>query len=275
MAALLLIVAIMHSAGSLAAADSLIVIDTEMVPGQNGYVPIFLRNGDFAVGGINLRLELPDTLNFTMLGAEAGEAIRHFEYFGATPRAGYCRITTIYNIPGGDNPPPLQIGRHEIVRLLVQVDSLAQPGIVDSLIFRNDTIPPDYDNSISDSSGYISRVPVLAGGIVRIVSLLGLDGPSGPPKQFDAIRNYPNPFNAETRLAFALGEPAADVALEIFDVLGRSVRAFELGNLAAGEHGVTWDGTDRSGAGVASGVYFYRLHSSRFASDVQRMTLLR
>ena len=50
-------------------------------------------------------------------------------------------------------------------------------------------------------------------------------------------------------------------------------------NVAPGAHTVTWDGRDRSGALVPSGVYFYRIEvvaesGTRFM-DVKKMTLIK
>jgi hypothetical protein len=68
-------------------------------------------------------------------------------------------------------------------------------------------------------------------------------------------QNYPNPFNPTTAIDFRL--PATmHIDLSIFDVTGRRVATLADETLAAGPHRVVWDG-----AGVGSGVYFYRLHA--------------
>ena len=50
-----------------------------------------------------------------------------------------------------------------------------------------------------------------------------------------------------------------DVDLTIYNVLGQPVRHVWAGPLAAGEHGLAWDGRDAQGQPVAAGVYLYRL----------------
>jgi flagellar hook assembly protein FlgD len=52
------------------------------------------------------------------------------------------------------------------------------------------------------------------------------------------------------------------VTLEVYDTTGRLVRIQPLGNSPAGQHSITWDGRDSSGAELASGVYFIRLCSA-------------
>lgn len=72
------------------------------------------------------------------------------------------------------------------------------------------------------------------------------------------LENYPNPFNPQTEIAFALGT-SADVRLDIYNILGRRVATLIDGPLAAGRHTITWNGRDRDGRDAASGVYFARL----------------
>ena len=46
--------------------------------------------------------------------------------------------------------------------------------------------------------------------------------------------------------------------IEVFDSQGRSLHRIDLGVLAAGPYPVRWDGTDRSGRDVGSGVFWVR-----------------
>lgn len=80
------------------------------------------------------------------------------------------------------------------------------------------------------------------------------------PQVFALMPNYPNPFNPQTQLRFALPE-AARVQLEIYDALGQKIRSLLATHLAAGVHVVEWDGRDDRRGDVASGTYFVRLRS--------------
>jgi len=96
----------------------------------------------------------------------------------------------------------------------------------------------------------------------------------GPPAYETSIRgNYPNPFNPTTRVAFTL---AADgpVRLTVHDVFGRRVATILDGVLPAGPHDVAFDGRDREGRALASGVYLLRL-SAGGESRSHRMILLK
>jgi hypothetical protein len=73
--------------------------------------------------------------------------------------------------------------------------------------------------------------------------------------------NSPNPFGGQTTVSFSL-PAAAPVSLGIYDLAGRLVRRLAEGTYSAGQHAVTWDGTDTGGRRVAAGVYFYRLNAA-------------
>ncbi len=73
-----------------------------------------------------------------------------------------------------------------------------------------------------------------------------------------ALKNYPNPFNPTTTIAFRIPETAL-VKVIVYNELGRMVKVISNRQMSAGEYRVTWDGTNSSGQKVSSGVYFYRL----------------
>lgn len=82
------------------------------------------------------------------------------------------------------------------------------------------------------------------------------------PRAFRLEQNYPNPFasSAFTALRFTLPN-AANVRLEIYNVLGERVALFQNEHLNAGAHAFEWEGRDLFGTAVANGVYFYRLEA--------------
>ncbi len=84
---------------------------------------------------------------------------------------------------------------------------------------------------------------------------------------------WPNPFNPSTSLSFAI-EGERELALSIYDVRGRHLVELARGRFDAGEHHVTWDGTDATGSTVAAGVYLVRLHGEGVEA-VTSVTLLK
>ncbi|MEW6753913.1 MAG: FlgD immunoglobulin-like domain containing protein [Candidatus Latescibacterota bacterium] len=93
------------------------------------------------------------------------------------------------------------------------------------------------------------------------------------PRALALHPNYPNPFNPQTTIAYVL--PAAGpVRLAIYDLLGQEVCLLAGGRQEAGLHAVVWDGRDRAGRGVASGVYLCRLQVGE-SLLVRKMLLLK
>ncbi len=80
------------------------------------------------------------------------------------------------------------------------------------------------------------------------------------PTDFALEQNYPNPFNPETQIEFSLPTPS-QVELTIYNVLGQQVKVLAAGEIPAGMHSLTWNGTDDSNRAVASGIYLYRLQA--------------
>ena len=95
----------------------------------------------------------------------------------------------------------------------------------------------------------------------RMPSALALDPLALIPDAFALHQNYPNPFNPSTTLRFDLPE-AADVYLVVYDLLGREVVRLVDRPMAAGYHRVIWNGCDRVGRYVPSGIYIVRVRST-------------
>jgi hypothetical protein len=85
------------------------------------------------------------------------------------------------------------------------------------------------------------------------------------PGQYVLESNYPNPFNPQTTIQYALPE-AATVKLTVFDTLGRRVATLVEAAQAAGQYETTFDASN-----LPSGVYLYRLEAGSF---VQMKTML-
>jgi FlgD Ig-like domain len=85
--------------------------------------------------------------------------------------------------------------------------------------------------------------------------------------------NVPNPFNPSTTIAFRIGE-RGDYTLSVYNLRGELVRTLLEGELEAGEQQVVWNGRDRSGASVSSGVYLYSLKGAN-SQETRKMALMK
>jgi hypothetical protein len=72
-------------------------------------------------------------------------------------------------------------------------------------------------------------------------------------ESFFNAKNYPNPFNPETKITYTL-QNATSVKITVYDRLGREVVTLVDENQSEGDHAVTF-----SANSLPSGVYFYRI----------------
>lgn len=114
--------------------------------------------------------------------------------------------------------------------------------------------------------------------------ITGDTGNGLPPGGFSLANAYPNPFPSPTNpsliIGFALSEKS-HITITIYNTLGQEVRTLLRNDerTSGSFNDVRWDGTDKHGQIVASGVYFYRLNavsvSGRTFSSVRKLTVLR
>jgi len=88
------------------------------------------------------------------------------------------------------------------------------------------------------------------------------------PTEFGLDQNYPNPFNPSTNIQFRLPQ-AAQVTLNVYDMLGRKVMTLVNEQRSAGIHNVRFDAS-----GLASGMYIYRIDAGSFNS-IKKMMLIK
>ena len=93
------------------------------------------------------------------------------------------------------------------------------------------------------------------------------------PTATSLFQNFPNPFNPETIIGFDLAEEST-VTLTVYDITGQVVQTLaDTRVFPAGHHSLVWNGLNKDGEKVSSGVYFYRLQTTNFSS-MKKMTLL-
>ena len=93
------------------------------------------------------------------------------------------------------------------------------------------------------------------------------------PFKFELYANYPNPFNPSTTIEFTIPK-LQNVELAVYDVLGKRVKTLLSRKLSEGKYGVDWDGKNKAGNDVASGLYFCRLIGEN-SVKTSKMILLR
>ena len=122
----------------------------------------------------------------------------------------------------------------------------------------------------ADGNLFITTLP--DGAVHRMPAALVTAAEPTPavPRAFTLHQNYPNPFNPTTTISYTLHEPAR-VRLTVYNVLGQEIITLVNAVQPSGTQVIAWDGQDRSGTSMGSGIYLYQL---RLADQVQSKAML-
>ena len=137
-----------------------------------------------------------------------------------------------------------------------------------------------------DEKSFSTRLPKKHEGynIVRSANLplVIIEAIKGAPKAIPdltrVLPNFPNPFNPETWIPYQLAKPA-NVSITIFNSRGVVIRELLLGIKPAGfysskANAAHWDGRNRTGEYVSSGIYFYQFKTGN-KSVIQKMVIMK
>ena len=194
---------------------------------------------------------------------------------GLEATASHNSVTLTWDDPGDDS-----ITGYVILRRIPGVDPEGQ---FDELVADTGTAATTYtDDTVSAETRYTYRIKAINGaGTSERSRWYHIDTPAAPaskPAVADGppglAPNAPNPFNASTLIPYRL---AADgpVRLEIYNLLGQSMRTLVDEVQAAGAYQVHWDARDRRGALVSAGMYLVRLHYYPGGVQTQRLLYLK
>jgi subtilisin family serine protease len=137
---------------------------------------------------------------------------------------------------------------------------------------------PGAGTKTSQSVYSFSENKLVAGKYLYRLKQIDLDGTTaysqevevdmGIPTEFTLDQNFPNPFNPNTIIRFAL-PVAGGVSLNIYNTLGEKVASLINKEMAAGYHEVSFNASE-----LPSGLYLYELRSGDFSS-VRKMLLMK
>jgi hypothetical protein len=169
--------------------------------------------------------------------------------------------------------------KQRIALAFVFANSVGSP---DSLVFVGDPPRPDPNDP---AMGEFVRIAEKARDFfptmyipTRIGSEPKEDFKTNLPRALVLSQNYPNPFNPSTTIAFDLPGTASirqHISLTIYDIRGRLIKKLVDEKKEAGYYSVNWDGRDRIGHRVSSGIYLYRMQIDRNLVSTKKMVLLK
>ncbi len=148
--------------------------------------------------------------------------------------------------------------------LLYEVDGNAQNGYLSGKTFYGE-IPSgarDLNLVVQDKAGNLTHYAASC-------EQLG-----NRPMGFALGVNFPNPFNPETIIPVALNGKTARIRLGIYNLAGQLIRQLLDEKRPAGNYEILWDGRDKYGYYVGSGVYLYCVETPA-GVQTRRMTLMK
>ena len=111
--------------------------------------------------------------------------------------------------------------------------------------------------------------PVISDGLFTISGPTVVSGRSdAAPLPFITASNHPNPFNPSTTIHYTLGMKGI-VTITVYNAVGQQVMRRTIGHMDRGAHDFLFDG-----AGLTSGLYFYRIATEN-ATAAGKMLMVR
>ncbi len=141
-----------------------------------------------------------------------------------------------------------------------RLDSEPNPGYISDFFFLND--------SIGWADGGKGKILYTSNGGISYVNQIS----KNIPDDFKLYQNYPNPFNQSTIIKFQC-TIKSDVALKIYDILGKEVATLVNEKLQSGTYEVKFDAARHGG--LSTGIYFYSLFSDGIIIDTKKLVLIK
>jgi glucose/arabinose dehydrogenase len=172
------------------------------------------------------------------------------------------RKRKVVDLLRGDEEVRVELERREWQVIEVPLGDLGAGDLVEAIRFSGNLT----------GTFYLDDLRLVAPPVPHPTAVLGEEGEALPPA-FSLEPNYPNPFNGETLIRFALPAPA-EVELAVYNLAGQRVKVLAAGSRAAGRYALPWDGRDEQGRALASGVYLCRLRGGE-RIELGKLLLLR
>ncbi|NQV29712.1 MAG: T9SS type A sorting domain-containing protein [Candidatus Marinimicrobia bacterium] len=121
------------------------------------------------------------------------------------------------------------------------------------------------DNPGNSYNYYSSDFQILAAAV-------SLGDIPAAPNEHQLLQNYPNPFNPTTNISYSVGTQT-HIKLTVMDIQGVELITLRDEISPPASYNVTWDGRDRTGERVSTGVYFCRLSAGQFSQTIKMVWL--
>ena len=238
------------------------VADGSGAPDSTGNPVDIELDNTMAVGGVQFTLTFDDSLLSTDCDVTT-----------TTPRSSHMDMACndwadsikvlIFSMTGDSILP----GTGPIVKVLFDVSGTAVIGDSTLLHLKDVFLSNSLANPIpviTEDGWFYFVEPGVVEDETRVISI--------PPKIYALLQNYPNPCYSETEVAYQLPK-SSKVTLNIYNSTGQLVKTLVDEDQQPGYHKVQWNGKDKHGKLLASGIYFYRMEADEFTSTKKLVRL--
>jgi len=119
----------------------------------------------------------------------------------------------------------------------------------------------------------LNGVASYAGPLAITLGDPGTPGIPVPGYSTHLMEAFPNPFNPNTNIRYAITEPG-EVSISIYNLKGQLLRSYLNRYPEKGYYQVSWDGRDDHGCALGSGVYLYKMQFGTY-SCTRKMILMK
>lgn len=230
---------------------------------------------DFSALSVRIDFKISDYPSYRRPILYCGSSWR---WMGAGLNSSGHLYLTYNTITGPAGPEPVTLDTWHT--LVMTYDGTAGHLFLDGEEVASQVFTPNFNNDsrfVSHNGGegrafkgHLRNLAVYNGVISRDVGVAPVEMPGAAT----LLRNFPNPFNPVTTIAFSLSAPAT-ASLGVYDLSGRLLQVLvKEERLGAGDHDRLWNGTDLHGRVMPSGTYIYRLEASDYI-ETRMMTLMK
>jgi len=220
-----------------------------------------IRTDDFTVRGRSMRVLVgggnkPDSCYIALCHAGNGEII-----YSETGRNRNSMDERVWDLD------PLR-GRDVYLTIVDNASGDFGHINVDGIEERGRPLLPHPDSIICDEPGPKDTHPVNASGEAK------KNRPEMPASPRSRVSNYPNPFNPSTTIRIN-SVPGSVKDLKIFSASGRLIKTIRISCDSDGRGYAEWNGKDRRGVPVTTGVYTAMLSSPSGKNNTAKLVLIR
>ncbi len=251
----------------LSSSDTVQFMNTNVMPGLTGLVPVYLTLSSAARGGYVPFGYDSSTAALDSIVINESNLPDFVTYYtsvqtGGTGEFGFRVADSVLN----DSTIPA--GTYHIADIFFTAGESDAFNVID-------TVYSDSSGSYILGESSIKQVPKVISGTMMIGNPTDVpdDHDAVLPRQISLGQNYPNPFNLRTVIEISLPR-TEHVEINVYNILGQEVVVLHNDVLSAGRHKLVWDGSLKGGETAPSGIYFYKMTASE-SSQVRKMALIK